>query len=149
MFVEVPPAPLPLETTVYLKQFLEELLKTAVRSSDIYTSLERAYRMGKVQTEHRLRNDTTLGELEKVKQLASKFISRMVDIRMASSLEEAQRIAKECFDAEPMTIEQINEQRASFAFGQLAMTSKYLYSSPEELLELRAMCRKIAGCKDA
>lgn len=47
----------------------------------------------------------------------------------------------------PMTEEQRNEQRASFAYGQLACMKEYAHASMAELGELRRLCRKAAGCK--
>ncbi len=40
-----------------------------------------------------------------------------------------------------------NEFRASFAYGNLALMREYENASPEKLAELRALCRKAAGCK--
>lgn len=45
----------------------------------------------------------------------------------------------------PMTEEQVKEQRASFAYGNLALMREYRDASPEKLEALRQMCRKAAG----
>jgi hypothetical protein len=47
----------------------------------------------------------------------------------------------------PMTDEERREQAASFAFGQLALTKEWRDKSARELAELRAACRRLAGCK--
>ena len=49
--------------------------------------------------------------------------------------------------ATPMTDEERNEQAASFAFGQLALTKEWQDKSAPELAELRETCRRLAGCK--
>jgi hypothetical protein len=46
-----------------------------------------------------------------------------------------------------MTEDEKNEQRASWAYGQMACMSRYANATPEQLDALRAMCRKAAGCK--
>ncbi len=46
----------------------------------------------------------------------------------------------------PMSDEQRREQAASFAFGQIALTSAWRDKQAPELAELRAMCRRMAGC---
>lgn len=46
-----------------------------------------------------------------------------------------------------MTEDEKNEQRASWAYGQMALTRAYHNATPEELCALRVMCRKAAGCK--
>lgn len=48
----------------------------------------------------------------------------------------------------PMTDEERREQAASFAFGQIALTREWHDKSAPELAELRALCRRMAGCKD-
>jgi hypothetical protein len=48
----------------------------------------------------------------------------------------------------PMTDGERREQAASFAFGNLALTREWADASAERLAELRAMCRRMAGCKD-
>lgn len=47
----------------------------------------------------------------------------------------------------PMTDEQRREQNASFAFGNLALTSDWTNSSETELQALYTLCRNLAGCK--
>lgn len=44
-----------------------------------------------------------------------------------------------------MTDAEKREQRADWTYGQMACMSKYANATPEELAELRAMCRKEAG----
>ena len=57
---------------------------------------------------------------------------------MAELIEKARAVG-------PMTDEQRREQAASFAFGNLALTSQWRDKSGPELAELRAMCRRMAG----
>jgi len=57
---------------------------------------------------------------------------------MATLIEAARKVV--------MTDEQRREQAASFAFGQLALTKEWSDKSAPELAELRALCRKMAGC---
>ena len=45
----------------------------------------------------------------------------------------------------PMTEAERQEQRADWAYGQMACMSRYANATPEELAELRAMCRKEAA----
>lgn len=47
----------------------------------------------------------------------------------------------------PMTEDERNEQRADFVYGNLALMARYQNATPEQLAELREMCRKAAGCK--
>lgn len=58
---------------------------------------------------------------------------------MADLIEAARKLG-------PMTDEQRREQAASFAFGNLALTSAWRDKSAPELAELRALCRELAGC---
>jgi hypothetical protein len=116
-----------------------------VLKKNIFLMAEKAYRMG-IARDH--------GEHRKVKasydamaQLTGKLVRAMLDVKDALTVEDARAVAARVFELEPMGIEQINEQRASFAYGQLALTSAYHDASPEKLAELRATCRKMAGCK--
>jgi hypothetical protein len=59
-----------------------------------------------------------------------------------SSLADLMRRAREL---PPMTEEQVKEQRASFAYGNLALMRKYRDASADVLAELRARCRRAAG----
>lgn len=45
----------------------------------------------------------------------------------------------------PMTEQERKEQRASFAYGNLALMREYRDASPEKLEALRQMCRSAAG----
>ncbi len=58
---------------------------------------------------------------------------------MADLIEKARALG-------PMTDEQRREQAASFAFGQLALTSAWRDKSAPELAVLRETCRQLAGC---
>lgn len=58
---------------------------------------------------------------------------------MADLIEAARKLG-------PMTDEQRREQAASFAFGQLALTSAWADKAADELAELRQLCRELAGC---
>lgn len=46
-----------------------------------------------------------------------------------------------------MTEDQKKEQRACFAYGQLALTKEYREASDDKLRELRMLCREVAGCR--
>lgn len=46
----------------------------------------------------------------------------------------------------PMTEEEKNEQRASFAFGNMALTREWASKSDVELEQLRQLCRQLTGC---
>lgn len=58
---------------------------------------------------------------------------------MAALIEEARKLG-------PMTDEERREQAASFAFGQIALTKEWRDRPADELAQLRAHCRKLAGC---
>lgn len=47
-----------------------------------------------------------------------------------------------------MTEEERREQAASFAFGQMALMKEWRDAPPETLDKLRALCRRLAGCKE-
>lgn len=47
----------------------------------------------------------------------------------------------------PMTEEERNEQRASFAYGNLALMKEHANDTPEQLEALRQMCRSAAGLR--
>lgn len=57
---------------------------------------------------------------------------------LAALIEEARKLG-------PMTDEQRREQAASFAFGQIALTSQWRDRSAPELAKLRETCRQMAG----
>lgn len=68
---------------------------------------------------------------------------------MTSKLDDMQEMADLIEKARalgPMTDAQRREQAASFAFGNLALTSQWCDKPAEELAKLREMCRKAAGC---
>ncbi len=48
----------------------------------------------------------------------------------------------------PMTEAEKREQAASWACGQMALMREYRDASPEKLAELRALCRRVAGCEE-
>ena len=47
----------------------------------------------------------------------------------------------------PITTEETSEQRADFAYGQLACMRRYRSATPAALEQLRRMCRIAAGCE--
>jgi hypothetical protein len=125
------------------KSVVSSLLK-----KNIFIMAEKAYRMGiaRDHAEHRKMKES----YDKMAMLTGALIGAIFEVRRAKTLEEAQAAAGQVLEGSELpTVEQINEQRASFAYGQLALTSSYHDASPEKLAELRAMCRKMAGCKGA
>lgn len=68
-------------------------------------------------------------------------MSKLREIQeMADLIEEARKRG-------PMTDEERKEQAASFAFGNLALTKEWIDADAVKLAGLRAMCRRMAGCK--
>ncbi len=70
-------------------------------------------------------------------------MSKLDDIKdMADLIEKARALG-------PMTDAERREQAASFAFGNLALTSQWADKPADELAKLRELCRKAAGCEEA
>ena len=145
------------EVVAYIDGFIEELVTTVrqhqptvklttLLRGQISEVAEKAYRMGVAQ--ERKKYTDLKSDYDKMSGLVAGLISAVMEVNRSKTLEQAQQAcAKVLEGSELPTIEQINEQRASFAYGQLALTSKYYDASPEQLAELKALCRKAAGCK--
>lgn len=76
-----------------------------------------------------------------VGDLGKSMRAKVDDLLLESLLERAKALPAP-------TEEEKREQAASFAFGNLALSSRCSEATPEELEALRARCRKAAGCDD-
>ncbi len=144
------------EVNVYIQMFVDEAVTTVKdHQPNVKTTLlrgqmsdvgEKSYRMGVAQ--ERKKYTDLKSDYDKMSRLVGALIGANFDVRRAKTLEEAQESCKRVLEGSELpTIEQINEQRASFAYGQLALTSKYHDATPEELENLKLLCRQVAGCK--
>jgi hypothetical protein len=151
--------PIDAYASAQINEFWDELVDAVVRvepkavvsvlqKKNIFIMAEKAYRMGVARdhAEHRKMKES----YDKMAMLTGSLIAAVMEVRRVKTLEEAQAAAGQVLEGSELpTVDQINEQRASFAYGQLALTSSYHDATPEKLAELKAMCRKMAGCKDA
>jgi hypothetical protein len=150
--------PIDAHASAHINTFWNELIKavsekepqsgvSVLLKKNIFLMAEKAYRMGIARDhfEHRKMKES----YDKMAILLGKLLVELVEIRCAKTLEKALEHAEKAFAFGPMTPEELCDQRASFAYGQLVMQKRFHNASPEDLAELRQMCRKIAGCKDA
>lgn len=149
--------PIDAHASSHINAFWDELLDAVAQkeSTSVSTALkkqiflmaEKAYRMGIARDHAEHRGVKT--DYDKMASLTGALIGAIFDVRRAKTLEEAHAAGARVLEGNTLpTVAEINEQRASFAYGQLALTSSYHDATPEKLAELRAMCRKMAGCKD-